>query len=72
MVTLTAHFDGKVIIPDEPLTLTPNQRIRISIEQMEPEPKQVDLTWLLGQGNAPDSNPNPSFKNNDDLWDKSK
>ena len=32
MVKLNAHFDGKVIIPDEPLALKPNQRIRVSIE----------------------------------------
>ena len=31
MVTLNAHFDGKVIVPDEPLDLPPNQKLRISV-----------------------------------------
>ncbi|MGN6627948.1 MAG: hypothetical protein ACTHLN_15120 [Tepidisphaeraceae bacterium] len=35
MVTLNAHFDGKVIVPDEPLALKPNQRLRISVEPIE-------------------------------------
>ncbi len=30
--TLEAVFDGKVIHPDEPITLEPNTRIRIVIE----------------------------------------
>jgi hypothetical protein len=32
MVTLNAHFDGKTIVPDEPLSLAPNQKLRITIE----------------------------------------
>jgi hypothetical protein len=32
MVTLNAHFDGKVIVPDEPLNLPANQKVRISVE----------------------------------------
>ena len=38
MVTLNAHFDGKVIVPDEPLALKPNQRVRIQVEPIEAEP----------------------------------
>ena len=30
--TLDAVFDGKVILPDEPITLEPNTRIRVIIE----------------------------------------
>ena len=26
MAAITGHFDGKVIVPDEPLNLPPNQR----------------------------------------------
>jgi hypothetical protein len=37
MVTLNAHFDGKVIVPDEPLALKPNQRLRISVEPIDTE-----------------------------------
>lgn len=35
MVQLNAHFDGKVIVPDEPLALKPNQRLRIQIEPID-------------------------------------
>ncbi len=38
MLQLNAHFDGKVIVPDEPLALAPNQRVRIQIEPIEAEP----------------------------------
>ena len=38
MVRLNAHFDGKVIVPDEPLALKPNQRVRIQVEPIEAEP----------------------------------
>lgn len=36
MVTLNAHFDGKAIVPDEPLSLAPNQKLRITIESIDP------------------------------------
>lgn len=35
MVKLNAHFDGKVIVPDEPLALKPNQRVRIQVEPID-------------------------------------
>ena len=31
-MTLNAHFDGKVIVPDEPLDLTPNQAFVVQIQ----------------------------------------
>ena len=34
MVTLNAHFDGKTIVPDEPLALAPNQKLRVTIEMI--------------------------------------
>lgn len=30
-----AHFDGKVIVPDEPLELPVGQRLRIQVEEHE-------------------------------------
>jgi hypothetical protein len=30
--TLTAVFDGQVLRPDEPISLTPNTRVRITVE----------------------------------------
>jgi hypothetical protein len=35
---ILAHFDGRAIIPDVPLQLPPGQRLRIRIEETEPEP----------------------------------
>ena len=37
MVAFKAHFDGKVIVPDEPVDLTPNQRLIVHVETVEPE-----------------------------------
>jgi len=34
--TMEAVFDGKVLHPDDPLTLEPNTRVRITIETMQP------------------------------------
>ena len=72
MIALNAHYDGKVIVPDEPLDLPPNQKLRISIETVEPAKSGVDLSWLLGMGNSESANPSPRFTSNDDLWDKTK
>ena len=35
MKTLNAHFDGKVIVPDEPLNLPANQKLRVQVEPIE-------------------------------------
>lgn len=39
-VRLNAHFDGKVIVPDEPLALKPNQRLRVHVEPIDQPPSQ--------------------------------
>lgn len=72
MVTVNAHFDGKVIVPDEPLDLPANQKLRVQVKAIESQHKRVDLTWLRGAGKASGANPHPRFKTNDDLWDKSR
>jgi hypothetical protein len=33
-MTVNAHFDGKAIIPDEPLDLPPNQALIVQIESV--------------------------------------
>ena len=33
--TIAAHFDGKSIIPDVPLDLSPGQRIQVTIERID-------------------------------------
>ncbi len=35
MVTVIAHFDGKVIVPDEPTGLTPGARLRVTLEAID-------------------------------------
>ncbi len=50
MVTLNAHFDGKVFVPDEPLALKPNQRVRIQVEPIEsPAPHDPKPKRMFGQ-----------------------
>src|SRR5262245_1525820 len=49
MTTVNAHFDGKVIIPDEPLDLPPNQPLIVSIEPVTEKQGAAEesvLTWL--------------------------
>ncbi len=75
MVTLNAHFDGKVIVPDEPLTLKHNQRLRVSIEPIDAvgadstKPKKADLSRLFGLGLKGPTNPHPRFPDEDSLWE---
>lgn len=51
MVTVNAHFDGRVIVPDEPLDLRPNQPLIIQILPIESGGQDVSagtsaLAWL--------------------------
>ena len=39
--TIEAVFDGKVLRPEDPLTLEPNTRVRITIETVEPSTSEV-------------------------------
>jgi hypothetical protein len=41
MIALNARFDGRVLIPDEPLALTPNQKVRIELEPIESAPAET-------------------------------
>jgi len=61
MTTVNAHFDGKVIIPDEPLDLPPNQPLIISIEPVAEKQGAAEesvLSWLAA--NAVESNALPT------------
>lgn len=50
--TLEATFDGEALIPDEPLDLEPNSRVRVTIEPSKPRKHQRhsngSLTELFG------------------------
>ena len=48
MVKFNGHFDGKVIVPDEPLALKPNQRVRIQVEPIDQPPPESDAKRRLG------------------------
>jgi hypothetical protein len=54
MVTFHTHFDGKVIVPDEPLDLPPNQALIVQVRSMEEEKGEGGaLDWIAA--NAVDS-----------------
>jgi hypothetical protein len=58
-MTLNAHFDGKAIIPDEPLDLPPNQALIVQIEPVgsrEPVDESA-LAWLAANAVEDDSLP---------------
>jgi len=60
-VTVNAHFDGKVIVPDEPLNLPPNQALILQIERVDSgveASEESALTWLAA--NAVESEALPS------------
>ena len=46
---VNAHFDGKVIVPDQPINFQPNQALIVHIEPINNEPElaaESTLTWL--------------------------
>ena len=73
MIALNAHFDGKVLVPDEPLDLPANQKVRLRIEPIEAPVTGSKPPRVLGQQRdlvvrlAPDwEAPLP-----DDIWNDS-
>jgi hypothetical protein len=59
-MTVHAHFDGKAIIPDEPLDMPPNQALIVQIERVGPrEPVEESASaWLAA--NAVENNALPT------------
>jgi hypothetical protein len=60
MVRVNVHFDGKVIIPDEPLDLPPNQPLVIRIEPCGAGSETADdsaLSWLAANAVETDTLP---------------
>lgn len=70
MVMLNAHFDGKVIVPDEPLALKPNQKLRISIETLDAAPSESHgkRTFLVQPGVITYVAPDFDAHLGDDFW----
>lgn len=59
-MAVNAHFDGKVVIPDEPLGLPPNQALITQIGSVgsRETADEVALAWLAA--NAVESDPLPA------------
>ena len=54
--SLSAHFDGKVIVPDEPVQLPVGQRLRVHLELAEAcSPRFAD--FLRFETDLPDAPP---------------
>jgi hypothetical protein len=54
--TIKAHFDGKVIVPDEPVQLPVGQPLRVHVEEAEPAaPPFADLLGFAAD--LPDAPP---------------
>ena len=49
MIALNARYDGKVIVPDEPLDLPANQKVRIQVEPIESVQALAKPKRVLGQ-----------------------
>jgi hypothetical protein len=59
-VTVSAHFDGKVIVPDEPLDLPPNQALILQIHAVGGEdilPEESSLAWIAAHAVDSDALP---------------
>ena len=58
-MTVNAHFDGKAIIPDEPLDLPPNQALIVQIESVEARETADEpaLAWLAANAVENDALP---------------
>jgi hypothetical protein len=67
MIALNARYDGKVIIPDTPLPLVPNQRLRGQVEAV-PIARANFREWI-GMGLRKPVNPTPRFPTDDSLWE---
>jgi hypothetical protein len=67
MVAIKGHFDGKVIVPDEPLNLPANQRLLVHIQPVNE--RATDFRQWIGLGMAAPLNPAPRFASDRDLWE---
>jgi hypothetical protein len=55
---LLAHFDGKVLVPDSPVKLPMDQRLKVSVSAVEIDDAEDDMNegaWLRA------ASKNPSF-----------
>lgn len=67
MVAIKGHFDGKFIVPDEPLDLQPNQRLLVHVHPVDD--CVTDFHTWIGLGTNAPQNPSPKFNADRDLWE---
>ncbi len=74
MIALNARYDGKVIVPETPLALPVNQRVRIQVEPIEaestPEPKRTDFSEWIGLAKDSSGKVHDPGADEDALWEK--
>jgi hypothetical protein len=77
MVVLKAHFDGKVIVPDEPVSFAPNQQLRVIAEPVDAPPAAptnpkppTDWAARIGIAAVPGQKPHDPGADEDALWEK--
>ena len=72
-MTVNAHFDGRAIIPDEPLDLRPNQALIVQIELIEGGTEESALAWIAANAVDGDALPNDLADQHDHyLYDRPK
>jgi hypothetical protein len=49
-MTVKAHFDGKVLVPDEPLDLAKDQKVELTIQPLPVEPTKHMTCAELASG----------------------
>jgi hypothetical protein len=57
--SIAAHFDGRFIVPDEPLQLPVGQRLRVHVELADPPPPRF-AELLRFAADLPDAPPDLS------------
>lgn len=72
MRTIKAHFDGKMIVPDEPVELHADQRLVVTIETAATLPNGLtsDPREWIGIANKYPDDPNYRHRTDDELWKK--
>lgn len=69
MVAIRGHFDGRFIVPDEPVQLPVNQRLILHVETAESAgTPQPNFREWIGLGNRAPHNERPKFVSDDELW----
>lgn len=72
--TVNAHFDGTVIVPDEPLALNPGEKLRVTIERAPAESGQPrrhagNAKGMIEQNFTPFASMTATLMNADE-WDE--